>query len=746
MGFVFSSLAVILMPRALLLLTLLAFAAGPAGAQPGPKNPFGGDGPKLPKSFVQRAEVGVEVVPATAKAGETVLVRVTVTPKNGAWTYTAFPKDPNQTSRNGMDTPPPGDLVFLGPPAEKPSKGWKEKPNSLKTGMDMYSPDPVTWEFKAVVSPKAEPGTKSVLLKTISVQACDDDKCVPVDGRLLPAAEFRVEAGQGNVVPADLAAAMKLLAPDVPVAPKPPEAGPTRDTLKPLGPVAPAPTVAAPKGGPRKTAKTTEEYTNDLAALAPNIVGDGGDPVGSGPGKSSVGLWAFVATAAAWGLISLVTPCVFPMIPITVSIFLKQAHGSLRERLKLAGVYCLTIITVLGLSAFALLKFMAFLSAHPVTNLLLAALFVVLALSLFGMYELSLPNSLQKRLQSKQSQGGMIGTVFGALAFTVISFTCVAPFLGGFAGISAGNEGGGSLIAIPTWKEIAGGLAFATAFAAPFFVLALIPGLMRALPKSGGWLDSVKVVMGFLELAAALKFLRTAELRVFSPTQYFTYDLVLGGWVAISAACGLYLLNVFRLPHDEERPNIGVPRLLFALLFLGLSLYLAPALIKTPEGKPQRPSGAVYAWVEAFLLPESEPWSTDLKDAVAKAKESRKPIFLDFTGVSCTNCKYNEENVFSRSDIRSEFDQFEKVQLYTDEVPVSAYLSDPGKPARDQEAAANRIFQNRAFGDIALPLYVVLLPQPDGKLKAIVYPEGKINDPAKFAAFLKESQERAKVK
>ncbi len=164
--------------------------------------------------------------------------------------------------------------------------------------------------------------------------------------------------------------------------------------------------------------------------------------------EPSVG--AFVLTAAIWGLISLVTPCVFPMIPITVSIFLKHAHGSFRERIKLAGVYCLTIIVVLGLSAFALLKFMAWLSVHPVTNVLLGALFVVLALSLFGMYELTLPNFMVKRLQTKQSQGGVIGTIFGALAFTVISFTCVAPFLGGFAGISAAGTADGSLIAMPT--------------------------------------------------------------------------------------------------------------------------------------------------------------------------------------------------------------------------------------------------------------------------------------------------------
>src|SRR5207302_7250116 len=176
--------------------------------------------------------------------------------------------------------------------------------------------------------------------------------------------------------------------------------------------------------------------------------------------------------------------------------------------------------------------------------------------------------------------------------------TRVAPFLGRFAGMAASGN-------FSTCPLVLGGLAFATAFAFPFFLLSLFPRLLKALPRSGGWLDSVKVVMGFLELAAALKFLRTAELGWLSPTTYFTYDLVLGGWVAILFATGLYLLNAYRLPHDEEKPNIGVPRLIFALVFLGFAVYLTPALLKDSSGKSQRPSGVVYAWVDAFLLPDA---------------------------------------------------------------------------------------------------------------------------------------------
>jgi thiol:disulfide interchange protein DsbD len=353
-----------------------------------------------------------------------------------------------------------------------------------------------------------------------------------------------------------------------------------------------------------------------------------------------------------------------------------------------------------------------------------------------------------------------MGTVFGALAFTVISFTCVAPFLGGFAGISAAGSARDTLIAVPTSREIFGGLAFATAFAAPFFVLALVPGLLRSLPKSGGWLDSVKVVMGFLELAAALKFLRTAELRVFSPPEYFTYDLVIGAWVAISFACGLYLLNMYRLPHDEERPNIGVPRLLFALAFLGLGTYLLPAMFKGPDGKGQRPAGAVYAWIDAFLLPEpgrkSElEWGTDLKAALDRVRDERlksggaaKPVIVDFTGVTCTNCNYNEANIFPQPAVKEQLEKFERVRLYTDEVPAALYAIDPGERDRVLQARANADFERRAFGTSQLPLYVVLYPEVSGlKVRVLgVYPEGKINKPDEIAAFLREAQDQARAK
>jgi thiol:disulfide interchange protein len=726
----------------------LILIAGPVSAQFG--NSAFGPG-NIPTKFSQVADINTEVVPAKAKRGETVTFKVTVTPKPEAWTYPIKPEDPKQIEKNKFTlSDKPSDLILVVPVADpsEPKPHKKPRDEDKPQGpQDQYYPGPVTWEFTAVVSPKAKPGTTTVGLDSLftHIQVCTKDTCL--FAKTFPTATLEILNEEVPIDPAYKAIVeSKLKTTPSTVVPKVEKEPETNNNQN-------AATSEKPKHiSSTKTAKPIEEYRAGLEAVRQQL--DGGNTT-----TTDEGLGKFILTAVVWGLISLVTPCVFPMIPITVSIFLKHAHGSFRERMKLAGVYCLTIILVLGLSAFVLLKFMAMLSTNPITNILLGGLFVFLALSLFGMYELVLPSFIANRFQVKQAQGGLVGTIFGALAFTVISFTCVAPFLGGFAGISAADSASGSLVAIPTTKEILGGLAFATAFAAPFFVLALIPGLLKTLPKSGGWLDSVKVVMGFLELAAALKFFRTAELRSPFGMSYFTYDLVLAGWVAISFACGLYLLNAYRLPHDEEKPNIGVMRLVFAVLFLGLGFYLLPGTFKGTDGLVQRPKGAVFAWVDAFLLPEPKTpakldakeadkelsWGTDLKDAIDRVRESAKPgekpkpIFIDFTGKTCSNCRLNEQNVLPLSEVQSLLREYERVQLYTDEVPAELYSTDPGYRERVLEARANDDFkaEKNVFGTQQLPLYVIMLPQSSGKIMTKVYPEGAINKTAEFIKFLK---------
>jgi thiol:disulfide interchange protein DsbD len=371
-----------------------------------------------------------------------------------------------------------------------------------------------------------------------------------------------------------------------------------------------------------------------------------------------------------------------------------------------------------------------------VTNVLLGALFVVLALSLFGLFEITLPSSLATRLDNRAARGGYAGTVFMAASFTVVSFTCVAPFLGGFTGLTASGN-------FSTLELAAGAVAFAVAFASPFFLLAVFPSLIKKLPKSGDWMNMVKVTMGFLELAAALKFFRTAELRWLTPPEYFTYDLVLALWVGILVALALYLFGVFRTRHDHEmHDHVGPWRIMFALGALGLAVYLLPALLPNGARERHRPAGTVYAWVDSFLLPEPGggdlQWSADLRRTLDDARAKNGRVFVDFTGVTCTNCKLNEKNVFVKPEVQELFGKYSLVQMYTDTIPEVFYKANPGLTRRNLDADANQEFELSVFGTEQLPLYVILKPEPNGKTTVVgVYREGKINDEPAFVEFLK---------
>lgn len=493
-----------------------------------------------------------------------------------------------------------------------------------------------------------------------------------------------------------------------------------------------------------------EDYKAKIEAIARDII-----PLDAAKGQGGSDLLAFMLAGIFWGAISLVTPCVFPMIPITVSFFLKQSEKEHHRPVVMASVYSLTIVIVLTLAAAFLLSIFRWLSLHPVTNYFIGGLFIFFALSLFGMYEIELPQSLAQFTSSREGQGGLVGTIFMALTFTIISFACVAPFLGGFGGTAAAAR--------PLWHNLLGGLAFAATFASPFFFLALFPALLRKLPKSGSWLNTVKVVMGFLELAAAFKFFRTAELiQTAAAPSFFTFDFVLGLWIAMCVLCGLYLIGAFQLPHDSPEQHITVPRLIFSVVFLALAIYLAPALLKVnAAGKPQRPGGAVYAWIDSFLLPESILGDTELVHtgnldyAVTKAREylkteefkqtgKPKRIFVDFTGVGCTNCNLNEKNVFPKSQISPLLDAYLVVKIYTDTVPSKYYgpelqtdLTRTGRPKRDA-LEANLWFQKKVFDDETLPLYAILEPQADGKIRILgVYAEGRISNENVFAEFLR---------
>jgi thiol:disulfide interchange protein DsbD len=452
------------------------------------------------------------------------------------------------------------------------------------------------------------------------------------------------------------------------------------------------------------------------------------------------GLLAFALQGMFWGAISLVTPCVFPMIPITVSYFLKQSEKTHHRPVAMAVVYSLTIVIVLTIAAVALLSFFRLLSVHPAMNFGLGCLFVFFSLSLLGMYEIELPSGLAHFTSSKQGQGGMVGTIFMALTFTIVSFACVAPFLGGFGGTASGSN-------LTFLHRLLGGFAFSVTFASPFFLLALFPGMLKKLPKSGNWLNSVKVVMGFLELAAAIKFFRAGELVLFPEPLIFTYDFSMAITVIIALCCGLYLLGFLQLPHDMPSEHTSVPGVVIGCLFLAFGLYLTPALLKLKEdGSRLRPSGMIFAWVDSFLLPEENddlPFIGDLNRGLEEAKKQNKMVFIDFTGVTCTNCKINEANVFPIKDVRELLKKFVLVQLYTDRVPDKLYSPEERSAfqgsATKQRADANKNldFQKLKFNTEQLPLYVIVKPDASGFIEVARYDEGKINDISAFVKFLR---------
>lgn len=618
----------------------------------------------------------VLVEPKEARPGQVVHLTIKGTPEDKHYTYAFTKRTKKQFGKNVSK------LLIEPSAAIKPLWPITESEGQFvatETGdIFLEHKKPFTLELDVLIDPSASEGRITIPL-SVDMQVCNKDVCIP--DVLALQAEVQVKGA-----PIALTAELK----------------------ERLAQQRPEPEVVSPSG---------------------TIIGPDG----------SSDLLGFILTGIFWGAVSLITPCVFPMIPITVSYFLKQSDKEHHRPITMAAVYCGTIIVVLTIAAVALLSVFRALSVNPIMNFVIGGLFVFFSLSLFGMYEIELPSGLARFTSAREGKGGLLGTMFMALTFTIISFACVAPFLGGFGGTAANSN-------LTFMHRILGGLAFAVTFASPFFILALFPTLLKKMPKSGSWLNTVKVVMGFLELAAALKFFRAGELVVVSQPSIFTYDMVLGLYVALSLLTGLYLLGLYRLPHDSPLENLTVPRMLFSLAFLGIAFYLAPALFKSDKGQNQRPTGDVFAWLDSFLLPddvESDlPWTGSLDKGLEQARTKRKLVFVDFTGKTCTNCKLNERSVFAQPEFKSLLEQYELVQLYTDVVPNRFYSPiervkfGNGTSQQQADAGKNLTFQRNKFGTEALPLYVILEPLPNGEYREVGRQEGRITNQAAFAEFL----------
>ena len=455
-----------------------------------------------------------------------------------------------------------------------------------------------------------------------------------------------------------------------------------------------------------KNAKVVTESSKPEASPKPTS-GSGSPTIGSTTTKPVVtevtkiddakknGLLAYLWIAVLAGFTALLTPCVFPMIPITVSFFSKQKKEG--SGLKPALLYCAGIIgtfTILGVLASVLAGATGLtqLANNPWVNLALALIFIVLALSLFGVFEIGLPSKFVNKFDST-GKSAVLAPILMGLTFSLTSFTCTLPFVGAvLVGASQGEY----------FYPILGMIAFSSAFCLPFFLLALFPQALAKLPKSGAWMVTVKAYMGFIELVAAVKFLSTFDLSF--QFGLITREMNLALWFVLLIMAAIYLFGWIRLPkvHDGK---IGYLRIGFGVVTMLAALWIGRAFnggtlgqlegFLPPSPYPGKESTMVNAWEKDFL--------PDYEAAVAKAKENGKPIFIDFTGLYCTNCRVMERTVFPTKAVQTEFDKFNKVSLYTDR------KTNPAFAAADTK---NSELQQKLVGTITLPTYVVV--QPDG--------------------------------
>jgi thiol:disulfide interchange protein DsbD len=475
------------------------------------------------------------------------------------------------------------------------------------------------------------------------------------------------------------------------------------------------PSRPTPSGGESSTAV---EQGSSSALPQPPVSA----PVAPVQGQAS--LWSFIWLAMTVGALSLLTPCVFPMVPITVSYFTNHAAGSRGKAVQQAVTYVLGIIltfTALGM-AMALLVGATSLNrfaANPWINILITAIFLAFALSLFGVFDLGIPPALVNRLDAlTRRQGGSqtLATLLMGLTFTLTSFTCTSPFIGTLLVVAAGGD----------WQwPLVGMLAFSTVFALPFFLLALMPQWMAALPKSGGWLNSVKVLMAFLEVAAAMKFVSNVDL-VWG-WGLFTHDVVLATWVVIFVMMALYVLGLFRFAHDAPVGHIGITRLVTALLCGTIGLWLMTGLVGKPLGELEAflppPPDALKSGVATAASSNELSWiMNDYPQALARATQEGKRVFIDFTGYTCTNCRWMEANMFPREDVRRQLAAFVLVRLYTD---------GEGEIFQRQQR-----LQEEKYQTVALPFYAVV--NADGSPVASF--AGLTRDPAQFVAFLRKGR------
>lgn len=508
------------------------------------------------------------------------------------------------------------------------------------------------------------------------------------------------------------------------------------------------------QSGTNDTVATTQSDTLPKASVTanPKPVDDGKTP-----------LWMFFLIAFGAGLIAILTPCVFPMIPMTVSYFMKSgSNGKIQ-----ASIYGLAIIAIYTLfgTVIAVLfgaEFSNWISTHWIPNVLFFLIFVIFAASFFGYFEITMPNWLVNKSVSAEDKGGTIGTIFMALTLVLVSFSCTGPIVGTILVESVGGQ---------ILKPIIGMLGFSLAFAIPFTLFALFPQWLNKLPKSGGWLNTVKVVLGFIELAFALKFLNV-------PDQTYHWgildrEIYLGFWIVIFTMMGFYLLGKIKFPHDSDYPVVkSFPRLMLIIVTFTFVIYLIPglwgaplkgisgwlppmetqdfdvtAIVRENAGSGGSESKGNIADTPKYLntalkLPHGLKGYFDYDEALKASKVLNKPVFVDFTGHGCTNCREMENRVWSDAQVLKRLrENFVLVALYVDdkviEMPKEEWYTNKAGREVKLLGKKNSEIQIEKFGANAQPFYVIL----DGDGNSLVTPHAYDLDIAAYIKFLDEGVE-----
>lgn len=523
--------------------------------------------------------------------------------------------------------------------------------------------------------------------------------------------------------------------------------------------------LAGPETAPESVViTTTTAVTEKLDEPVLTPAEEGKVITDKGKEGSTENLWIFLFFSFLAGLAAILTPCVFPMIPMTVSFFMKSGDTKAKSRMYAVfyGLSIIFIYTIVG-TVVALLfgpDIANFLSTHWIPNLIFFAVFMLFAFSFFGMFEIVLPSWLVNKSDSQVDKGGFMGSFFMALTLVLVSFSCTGPIVGAILVESAGGA---------VLKPIVGMFGFSLAFALPFTLFALFPAWLSNLPKSGGWLNSVKVVLGFLELALGLKFLSVAD-----QTYHWGIldrEVYLAIWIVIFALLGIYLLGKLKFSHDSDVKHVTVPRLMLAIASFSFVVYLVPGMFGAPlkaisgylppmethdfnlrgvirdEVKLNGGTGAAQTssldetpkYSDFLHLPHGLEGFFDYEQGMAYAKRVNKPVFIDFTGHGCVNCREMEANVWSDPKVLQLLrDDYVVIALYVDdkkELPESEWVTSE-RDGKVKKTIGKKYadFQITRFGVNAQPYYVLL----DNQGKELVQPKAYDLNVDNFVNFLNE--------